>query len=280
MSPRVLAVDAYQAGWAGVVMDGGVATVHVARTVAALVAEVELGGRLAAVGIDIPIGLPDTGRRHADLLAYRLVGPRRSSVFMTPVRAALAAGSHAAAIQVNREQAGDGVSAQIYGLRAKIFEVDAWVRHAGRRVVEVHPEVTFAKIAGSALTAGKRTWAGAHHRRRLLAAASVHLTDDIGPAGERAAVGDVLDAGAVAWTTLRVATGTATHRCRTRPASTPTAGPQPSGCEQGPLAHQGRLDRTDDRDGSAPRSWRPDLAAVGTLHVGKSRRGWQRSEIR
>ena len=48
-------------------------------------------GQGAVIGIDIPIGLPDTGRRQADVLAYTLVGPRRSSVFMTPVRAALEA---------------------------------------------------------------------------------------------------------------------------------------------------------------------------------------------
>jgi predicted RNase H-like nuclease len=210
MSPRVLGVDACKAGWVGVVVDGGAAAVHVAGTVAALVAEVEVGGHLAAIGIDIPIGLPDTGRREADVLAYKLVGPRRSSVFMTPVRAALAAGSRAAAVQVNRERAGEGVSAQVYGLRAKIFEVDGWVGQAGRRVVEVHPEVSFAEMAGSPLLAGKRTWAGAHHRRRLLAAAGIHLADDVGEAGRHAAMDDVLDAGAVAWTAVRVATGAAT----------------------------------------------------------------------
>jgi predicted RNase H-like nuclease len=97
---------------------------------------------------------------------------------MTPVRTALQAGSHAAAVEVNKRRAGEGVSAQVYGLRSKIFEVDGWARNAGRRVVEVHPEVSFAKLAGSPLADGKRTWAGAHHRRRLLADAGVHLADE------------------------------------------------------------------------------------------------------
>jgi len=192
MSPRVLGVDACKAGWVGVVLHDGAATVHVAKTIAELVADVETDGHLAVIGIDIPIGLPDTGRRQADVLAYKLVGPRRSSVFMTPVRAALEAGSHAAAVEVNKERAGEGVSAQVYGLRSKIFEVDAWARHADRRVVEVHPEVSFAKLAGSPLPDGKRTWAGAHHRRRLLAGAGVHLADDVGEAGRHATVDDVL----------------------------------------------------------------------------------------
>ncbi|WP_218579486.1 DUF429 domain-containing protein [Phytohabitans houttuyneae] len=157
-----------------------------------------------------PIGLPDTGRRTADVLAYKLVGPRRASVFMTPVRAALEAGSHAAAVEVNRARAGEGFSAQMYGLRSKILEVDAWARDAGRRVVEVHPEVSFARLADSPLPDGKRTWAGVHHRRRLLADAGVEIADDLGEAGRQAAVDDVLDAGAAAWTAARVAEGTAT----------------------------------------------------------------------
>ncbi|WP_435091616.1 DUF429 domain-containing protein [Micromonospora aurantiaca (nom. illeg.)] len=203
-------MDACKAGWVGVVLHDGAATVHVGRTIAALVAGAEMDGHLAVVGIDIPIGLPDTGRRQADVLAYKLVGPRRSSVFMTPVRAALEAGSHAAAVQVNRERAGEGVSAQVYGLRAKIFEVDIWARQAGRQVVEVHPEVSFARLAGSPLPDGKRTWAGAHHRRRLLTDVGIHLADDVGEAGHAAAVDDVLDAGVAAWTAARVASGAAT----------------------------------------------------------------------
>lgn len=185
MSYRVLGVDACKAGWVGVVLHNG-ATVHVAKTIAALIADAEVDGHLAVIGIDIPIGLPDTGRRQADVLAYQLVGPRRSSVFMTPVRAALEAVSHPAAVHVNRERAGEGVSAQVYGLRSKIFEVDGWVRHVQRRVVEVHPEVSFARLAGGPLPDGKRTWAGAHHRRRLLAESGVELADDVGQAGRPA----------------------------------------------------------------------------------------------
>lgn len=210
MSSRVLGVDACKAGWVGVVFGDDAVTVHVAKAVAALVADAEVGGRLAVIGIDIPIGLPDTGRRQADVLAHQRVGSRRSSVFMTPVRAALASDTHAAAVEVNRQRAGEGVSAQVYGLRAKILEVDQWARDAGCRVVEVHPEVSFATLAGSPLPDGKRTWAGAHHRRRMLAEAGIHLADDLGEAGRRAAIDDVLDAGAAAWTAARVATGTAT----------------------------------------------------------------------
>ncbi|WP_218579485.1 DUF429 domain-containing protein [Phytohabitans houttuyneae] len=54
MAARVLGVDACKAGWVGVVLGDGATAVHVATTVAALVAAVELDGDLAVVGIDIP----------------------------------------------------------------------------------------------------------------------------------------------------------------------------------------------------------------------------------
>jgi len=203
---RILGVDACRAGWVGVVLDGGGVAVHLAATIAELVAPL---GELAAIGIDIPIGLPDTGRRQADVLAYGRLGRRRSSLFLTPTRPALLAGSHAAAVAANRERTGDGVSAQAYGLRSKILEVDAWVRYVPGRVVEVHPELSFATLAGAPLPDGKRTWAGAQHRRRLLAGAGILLADDVGRAGRHAGVDDVLDAGAAAWSAHRVAAGTA-----------------------------------------------------------------------
>jgi predicted RNase H-like nuclease len=211
MWSRALGVDACRAGWVGVVLHGGGAMVHVAETIAALVADAEAAGHLAVIGIDIPIGLPDTGRGAADVLAYQLMGP--STVVGVHDAGAGGVGSWQprcrGAGEPGRERVGAGVSAQVYGLRSKILEVDGWVRHARSRVVEVHPEVSLAGLAGGPLPDGKRTWAGARHRRRLLAAAGIDLADDVGHAGRHAAVDDVLDAGAAAWTAARVAAGAA-----------------------------------------------------------------------
>jgi predicted RNase H-like nuclease len=44
----------------------------------------------------------------------------------------------------------------------------------------------------------------------LLADAGIQIADDFGEAGRHAAVDDVLDAGAAAWTAARVADGAAT----------------------------------------------------------------------
>lgn len=105
---------------------------------------------------------------------------------MTPVRSALQEEAHAAATAVNVQLAGEGISRQAYGLRTKILQVDQWVRRTRQRVVEVHPEVSFACLAGAPLNAGKSTWAGMARRRQLLAGAGIVLDDDLGLAGEKA----------------------------------------------------------------------------------------------
>ncbi|HZA73462.1 MAG TPA: DUF429 domain-containing protein [Propionibacteriaceae bacterium] len=132
--------------------------------------------------------------------------PDRHAARSRTTTGVLEAPDHATAIAINRRLAGAGVSAQAFALRAKLLQVDAWVRDAGLRVVEVHPEVSFATLAGGPLPDPKSTWAGAIQRRRLLEA-GIDLPDDLGPAGSGAAVDDVLDAAAAAWTARRVAHG-------------------------------------------------------------------------
>jgi predicted RNase H-like nuclease len=205
-----MGADVCRAGWVGIVLDGARVRAYCAGTIRELVDAAGHDGELDVVGIDIPIGLPDRGRRQADVLARRWVGPRRAaSVFLTPVRSALVAADHAEAVRVNRALAGEGVSAQAYGLRDRILEVDDWLAHAPVRVVEVHPEVSFAAMAGAPLAEGKKSWAGAQRRRALLAGHGVEVPADLGPAGALAAVDDVLDAAAAAWSARRVATGSA-----------------------------------------------------------------------
>ncbi len=210
---RVLGVDGCKAGWVGIAWSGGVdVRAYVAPTIAELAAA---AGAVSVIAIDIPIGLPDTGRRAADLAARTVVGARRSSVFMTPVRAALRESRHDRASAINREHAGEGMSIQVFGLLPKIRQVDDWLPNAPCRVVEVHPEVSFAQLAGEPLTVRKNTWAGTERRRALLAAAGLALSGDLPPAGDKAAVDDILDAAAAAWTAHRV------HHGRARPLPDP-----------------------------------------------------------
>jgi predicted RNase H-like nuclease len=210
-APRVVGVDACRTGWVGIALGPGSGLrAYLGTTVADLVSAAERNGTVEVVGVDIPIGLPDAGVRAADALAKKAIGPMHSSVFMTPVREALTAPDHATAVRVNRDRAGSGVSIQAYGLRHRILEVEAWVGTTGRTVVEVHPEVCFATMAGRPLTSRKSTWAGAEERRDLLSSVGIELRGSLGDTGS-AGVDDVLDAAAVAWTARRHAVGEA--RC-------------------------------------------------------------------
>jgi len=154
----------------------------------------------AAIGVDIPIGLPSESGRDADRAARAFVGPRRNSVFPTASRAALDAPTYAEGRAIM-----PSLSAQSFALGKKILEVDSCLED---RVFEVHPEVSFAALAGGQhLLHSKKSWNGQMERRRLLATAGIELPDEmeVGPA----AADDVLDAAVAAWSAARKARGEA-----------------------------------------------------------------------
>jgi predicted RNase H-like nuclease len=213
-SGRVLGIDACRAGWIGIALSGGEAQAYFAPAIRELADRAAADGPPLVIAIDIPIGLADAGRRGADVLARKELKGRWPSLFIAPVRAAVEAADYQAAAAENRRLAGEGLSRQAFALRAKILDVDEWLRAGGRapgRVVEAHPELSFAAMAGAPLRSRKITWAGAAQRRALLAQEGIVLDGDLGLAGEQAGVDDVLDAAAAAWTARRVSHGSA--RC-------------------------------------------------------------------
>jgi predicted RNase H-like nuclease len=204
-SGTVMGVDGCRYGWVGVVVDHDRWTLRVETDIDALTrwATDELG-LPHVIAIDIPIGLPDFGKRDADVLAAASLGRKHSSVFTTPIRDAISASDHAEANRLNRERIGAGVSAQAYALRSKVLEVDRWAPTAPTRVVEVHPELSFAAIAGEPVMAGKRTPEGQDLRLRLLRSVGLDLAPALDDHRPGAAADDVLDATAAAWTAKRV----------------------------------------------------------------------------
>jgi predicted RNase H-like nuclease len=215
---RVLGVDACRAGWVGITLSGGRADAFFAPWIRELADRAGADGPMLVIAIDIPIGLADAGRRAADVLARKELKGRWPSLFITPVRAAVEAAGYQAAAAENRRLAGEGFSRQAFALRAKILDVDQWLQAgspAPARVVEAHPELSFAAMAGAPLRSRKTTWAGAVQRRALLAQAGIVLDGGLGLAGEQAGVDDVLDAAAAAWTARRVSQGSA--RCLPSP---------------------------------------------------------------
>jgi predicted RNase H-like nuclease len=166
-----LGVDGAKGGWVAVAVgDDGV---QGARFFAGLAAVLAAWPDADAYAVDMPVGLPDRGRRRADEEALRFVGPRHSSVFFAPPRGALLV-PYAEALAL-----APGLSRQAYSLGAKILEVEPLE----------HP---------------KTTWAGFRMRVRLLEQAGIAV-----PEWPDLPILDTVDAAAAAWSALRVARGEA-----------------------------------------------------------------------
>jgi predicted RNase H-like nuclease len=207
----VLGVDGCRAGWVGIVLTPYQPAVGVvAATIGALVAAAgeATGARLDAIGIDMPVHLPEAGARQAELAARAQLGRKAASIFLTPARPVLAAASYVEACAVSRALDGRTISRQAWGLRRKILELGAWLADAPCPVYEVHPEVSFSVLTGAPISASKRTAAGRAARRGALDAVGIGVPDGLdGAAGVGA--DDVFDAAVVAWSARRIAGGVA-----------------------------------------------------------------------
>ncbi len=212
MTASVTGIDGCAGGWVAVMLstagDPGApgvpaVTVTAGRTLDALA----LDGA-SVIGIDMPLGLLASGWRTADLLARRALGRRGSCVFAIPPRPVWRQPSHAEANRCCRELTGRGMSIQAWGLRGKLLEADEFRRAAAGPppLYEVHPELSFAALAGGTpLADSKHTRGGLAARRALLAQAGIVVPPRVAGAAED----DLLDAAAVAWSAGRVAAGVA-----------------------------------------------------------------------
>ena len=134
------------------------------RSLGALIAHID-AGTLAAVAIDIPIGLAPQGPRRADIEARQRLGPRRSSVFPAPVRSVLAALTYEEACSLSRAACGKAISKQLFNILPKIREVDALVTpQRQQRLFEMSPELSLAVLAGAPMAHPKTTPAGRAER--------------------------------------------------------------------------------------------------------------------
>jgi predicted RNase H-like nuclease len=166
-APAVLVgVDGCKAGWIAVKRGAGeTPSVDVLPSFAALLSSLPED---AIVVVDMPIGLPEfTGRggRGPERLVRPLLGPRQSSVFSIPSRAAIYAATgeftgidawydaHRQASEVARRTSDPprGVSIQAFGIFSKIREIDAFLiarPDLRASVFESHPEVAFSRLNG------------------------------------------------------------------------------------------------------------------------------------
>jgi predicted RNase H-like nuclease len=189
----------------GLCTEPGVVEITVVPSVGDVLRALDAGD-LAAVAVDIPIGLGTRDPRVCDQEARRRLGPRRSSVFPAPVRAVLGASTYEEACDVSRRMSGKGLSKQLYNIVAKIKEVDA-IQSPKRQhsLFEACPELSFATmVGGTPMQHSKRTADGLAERIAVL---HEHLGVNVPALLEARAPGaqrdDVLDALALAWTARR-----------------------------------------------------------------------------
>ncbi len=170
--------------------------------------------QLLAVAVDMPIGLPGQERRHSDIEARELLGPRRSSLFWTPPLGVLDATDHDEANRLSRDTTSRGLSIQAFHLLPKVREVRAVLTpddlspQSRPQAAEVHPETSFAVLAGQPMSASKHQPAGQAERLASLAPEFDNLDTEPQPLSG-ATLDDLLDAAAAAWTARRIAAGTA-----------------------------------------------------------------------
>lgn len=165
---EVVGVDGCRGGWIAVAARADLSEARAA--VWPRLADLIAAAPDAHIVIDMPIGLVE-GRegRGADEAARAMLGPRRSSVFTPPCRAALFAPDYPAANALQRERTGKGLSKQAWMIAPKMREADEAVTPSLQaRVREGHPELAFTVAAGAPMAAHKTRLHGLFERLRVL----------------------------------------------------------------------------------------------------------------
>ena len=211
----VMGLDGCKAGWAGVMVDLNGIEAPRRAVFESFKSAFDWGAQVIAV--DMPIGFQDQptspGGRACEREARALLGPRRSSVFPSPMRMALTASDYAQANQLNRAAGGKGLSKQAFHLFAKIREIDALMTPDVSRgvVFETHPEVSFTVLSGAPARHRKKTREGRRERMELLVREGLPeaLFEPHPFKSALCAPDDLIDAGLCVLTAQRIASGEA-----------------------------------------------------------------------
>jgi predicted RNase H-like nuclease len=172
--------------------------------------------------------LPDFSEpqgREPERVVRPLLGPRRSSVFRVPSRAAVYAGvnptipdpreRYVKACAVARATSADNkaFSKQGFCLFPKIVQVDKLLseqKHFRRRVFETHPELAFRQLnEGAPLRESKKSDGGLAKRRQLLLGAKIPAAAVSEAPPKGAGYDDLLDALVCAVVARRINEGNA-----------------------------------------------------------------------
>lgn len=207
-----MGLDGAPGGWCAVMVDMNGLDDPRHQLFATFQEALEFGAQIMAV--DMPMGFADSpgphGMRTCEHQARQILGPRRSSIFPSPLRPALAAEAYEDALEANRAAGGKGISKQAWHLFPKLREIDALnAPQAEGFLFETHPETSFAVITGAPAVHGKKTAEGREERLALLHRQGLprDLFDPHTYPRKQVQPDDLVDAGLCALTALRIAAG-------------------------------------------------------------------------
>lgn len=167
----VVGVDGCRAGWLAVKLSPhGAWECRIFPEMASLWSAYR---QAALILVDIPIGLPEAvNDRACDQAARKILGPRRSSVFPVPCRAAVFAPDYDAAIKINEQVTGKRIFRATWNLFPRMRKVDELLQtdtQARKVIREAHPEVMFWGLnRGGPLNFSKKAAAGEGERLEIL----------------------------------------------------------------------------------------------------------------
>lgn len=196
-------VDGAGDRWLIAIVRGHAVSWAVAQHAAVVLEEV---AGCAAVGVDVPIGLPEQGPRRCDVEARRRLGRATASIFLAPVRGVLDAASYREACTLLRQRGEAGMTIYTWGIVPKIREWDALALPP--QVIEIHPELSFRAMAPGVAFMRKKSAPGSWQRISALSS-MVDIDAALASAPARVNLDDALDALAAAWSARRWAAGRA-----------------------------------------------------------------------
>ena len=189
-------LDGYPGGWVAVWLSNDRQEIKYLPHIDEL-----LPNDFAIAMIDIPIGLPDSGRRNCDIQARELLKPNQSRVFLDARRGVLDCTSQPEASAKGKFLDGKGVSVQLFGIAKKLREMDAAITPAlQNRLKECHPELVFWRLNKNKSVPTKKKGPGIELRKRLLKREGISQLESLldSRIGQGAKIDDVLDACACA----------------------------------------------------------------------------------
>ncbi len=164
-----LGADGCRGGWIVCVLDHGV--MHTERH-DSVEAVVQAYPEFDAFLIDMAVGLrSDAVQMRPEESARKELPELSSSIFPIPCRQAVYADTESEQKQINIRILGKSLSKQTIRIIPKIRELDEFlVQHPAykNRILESHPEVDFARLNGSVLSARKKESAGFSERTAIL----------------------------------------------------------------------------------------------------------------